>query len=355
MDNCLNIKMISMEDIALSGCCDILQVIRVIEKLLIDYKQKKILLPEKISQIFNEKTQNRINCMPSTLLKEKICGVKWVSVFPENPKKYASQNVSGIIVLSEIKRGFPIAVMDGTLITALRTACMGAIGAKYLARKNSRVYGTIGTGEQAKAHFAAIKQVLPNIDTCYVASRSEKSEKRFIDFMKNIYSDVEFIECKSDYRMVARNADVIVTAVSCQSPLLQADTIKEGAFYCHVGGWEDEYSVPLKANKIVCDDWEALKHRGSPTIARMYKEGLLKDDDIYANIADIIDGTKYGREDDREFIYFNSIGLSFVDVGVAYEFYKKIEEENNVANEWKIQKTDPIDVIVGNCKFYNER
>lgn len=184
LKNDLNIKLISMEDIMAAGCCDIQEVIRVIEEVLVDYKNGGVMLPDKISQIFNSETQDRINCMPSTLMKDGVCGVKWVSVFPENPHKFSSQNVSGVIILSELEQGFPFAVMDGTLITALRTACMGAIGAKYLARKDSHTYGTIGSGEQAKAHFIAIKRMFPQIDTCYVASRSEHGENQFIDTMK---------------------------------------------------------------------------------------------------------------------------------------------------------------------------
>ena len=192
MKNDLNVKLISMEDIMETKCCDIQEVIRVIEEVLVDYKNGGVMLPDKISQIFNLETQDRINCMPSTLMKDGVCGIKWVSVFPENPHKFSSQNVSGVIILSELEQGFPIAVMDGTLITALRTACMGAIGAKYLARKDSHIYGTIGSGEQAKAHFVAIKQMFPQIDTCYVASRSGKGENQFIDIMKKKYPDVDF-------------------------------------------------------------------------------------------------------------------------------------------------------------------
>lgn len=345
LKNDLNVKLISMEDIMAAECCDIQKVIRVIEEVLVDYKNGGVMLPDKISQIFNLKTQDRINCMPSTLMKDSVCGVKWVSVFPENPHKFSSQNVSGVIILSELEQGFPIAVMDGTLITALRTACMGAIGAKYLARKDSHIYGTIGSGEQAKAHFVAIKQMFPQIDTCYVASRSGKGENQFIDIMKKKYPDVDFIPCNSDYGKAAQNADIIVTAVSCQEPLLKADAVKNGTYYCHVGGWEDEYAVPQKATKIVCDDWHSLKHRGSPTIARMYKDGLLKDSDIYANIADIIDGTKPGRGNDDEICYFNSIGLSFVDVSVAYSFYKKVLN-SNLGKDWKIQETDVTDALL---------
>ena len=282
--------------------------------------------------------------MPSTLLKEGVCGVKWVSVFPNNPKLYNKQNVSGVILLSEIKTGFPFAIVDGTLITALRTACLGAIGAKYLARKDSSVYGTIGTGEQAKTHFLVMKTLFPNIKTCYVSSRSNESELRFIETMKTKFDDVEFITCNGDYDLAARNADIIVTAVSCQAPLLKADSIKPGAFYCHVGGWEDEYGVALKADKIVCDDWSSLKHRGSPTIARMYEKGLLKDSDIYANLSDIISGKKVGRETESEFNYFNSIGLSFVDVAVANYFYKEVTSKG-LGTDWSLQELDAFDVL----------
>ena len=344
MDNHIHVKLISLEDIYKTKCFDLKQIIQIIEDALLAYSNNEILLPDKISQIFNEGLQTRINCMPSTLLKEGVCGVKWVSVFPNNPKLYNKQNVSGVILLSEIKTGFPFAIVDGTLITALRTACLGAIGAKYLARKDSSVYGTIGAGEQAKTHFLVMKTLFPNIKTCYVSSRSNESELRFVDAMKVKFDDIEFITCKGDYDLAARNADIIVTAVSCQAPLLKADSIKPGAFYCHVGGWEDEYDVALKADKIVCDDWSSLKHRGSPTIARMYEKGLLKDKDIYANLSDIISGKKVGRETESEFNYFNSIGLSFVDVAVANYFYKAVTSKG-LGTDWSLLESDAFDVL----------
>lgn len=81
MKNDLNVKLISMEDIMEAKCCDIQEVIRVIEEVLVDYKNGGVMLPDKISQIFNLETQDRINCMPSTLMKDGVCGIKWVSVF----------------------------------------------------------------------------------------------------------------------------------------------------------------------------------------------------------------------------------------------------------------------------------
>lgn len=324
----ISIKLISKSNLQEAGCINYEEIIDTISNAFKDYQNGFIMLPDKISQVFNAEVQNRINCMPATLMKEGICGVKWVSVFPENPCKLGIPNVSGMIVLSELETGYPIAVMDGTIITSIRTACVGAIGAKYLAKKNSTIYGTIGTGEEAKMHFRLLKYVLPTIKTCYVSSKTGKSEQSFVDILKHEYPDVKFIKCHGNNRMASFDADVIVTAVSCQNPLLKADSIKDGAFYCHVGGWEDEFEVALKANKIVCDNWEALKHRGSPTLAKLFEQGLLTDEAIYANLGELICDMKPGRESDKEFIYFNSIGLGFVDVAVAYSFYKKAIRSN---------------------------
>ncbi len=335
MEKDIHVRMISRHDILEAGCFDISSTMAVMEKTLVDYKNKKVIMPEKISQIFDEKSQNRINCMPATLLEEKVCGMKWVSVFPGNPVLHDCPNVSGVIVLSELTCGYPFAIMDGTFLTALRTACMGAIAAKHLARMDSKVFGSLGSGEQARMHFMTMKHVIPSITRCKVASKTAEEEEAYISQLASKYTDVVFERCNTDFEKASDGADIIVTAVSCQKPLLKAHTIKPGAFYCHVGGWEDEYEVALKANKIVCDCWEAVKHR-TQTISRMYQNGMLKDDDIYADIVDIVDGTKRGRQSSMEFNYFNSVGLGFIDVAVAYFFYQKVKTEG-LGTIWQLQ------------------
>lgn len=338
MDNRISVKMVSMEDVLNAGCFDVGATIEVMERVLVSEKRGQVLLPDKISQIFDQTSQNRINCMPATLCDEKVCGVKWVSVFPGNPHNFNVPNVSGIIILSELEKGFPFAVIDGTFVTALRTACMGAIGSKYLARKDSKVIGIIGSGEQAKMHLICIQHVHPEIEVCRVASRNSESEKSFVEEMHARFPNIRFETCDSDYEKASTGADIIVTAVSCQAPLLKARTIKKGAFYCHVAGWEDEFEVPLMADKIVCDKWDCVKHR-TQTISQLYKQGRLKDSDIYADIADLIDGSLPGRETDDEFNYFNSVGLAFVDVAVAYSFYKKVIEKG-LGSEWRMKDSD---------------
>jgi len=349
MGNKISIKIITQQDIINAGGVDIPNAIRVAEKSMKKYYEKRIVFPDKVSVIFDEKSQSRINCLPAGVLDENVYGMKWVSVFPENPEKFGLQNLSATILLSELEHGFPIAFMEGTICSNLRTAAVGAIAAKYLAKKDSKTIGFIGSGEQAKTHFLSIMSVMPNIEKCYVSSKLASSESSFISQMSKFYPNIDFISCNSNYEMAAVKSDIIVTAISGQEPILKAKWIKKGAFYCHVGGWEDEYQVPLKADKIVCDDWNVVKHR-TQTISRMYKEGLLKDSNIYADLYEIVNKLKVGRQSDDEFIYFNAVGLSYVDIALANNIYKKVLAKN-LGKDVIMQDKNMFDIDINKFKY----
>ena len=316
---------LSQEDLIEAGAFDLVLAREALEDGLFKFQNGRILFPDKIVQIFNQETQERINCLPATLLDNKVCGVKWVSVFPPNPSRYGVQNLSAITVLSEIEKGFPICVMDGTLCSNIRVAAMGAAAARVLSRENSEVIGFIGAGEQAKMHLLGMKSVRPNLRVCKVAAKENAEEEAFIRDLSPLLPDMEFVACHTVLEDAIRDSDIIVTGTSAQAPLLKAAWIKEGAFYSHIGGWEDEYAVVEKADKIVCDDWETVKHR-TQTVSRCYKDGIIGDSDIHGNLVDVLSGKIAGRENDKEFIYFNAVGLAYVDVSIAYAMYQKAVE-----------------------------
>lgn len=325
----------SQEDLLGAGCLDIEMAIEAAESAMKSFADGDVLFPEKIVQIFNDETQERINCLPATFKPEKICGMKWVSVFPPNPQRYGIQNLSAVIILSEIEHGFPIAFMEGTLCSNIRVGTMGAVAAKYLARPDSETIGFIGAGEQAKMHLIAMKTVLPRLKECRVAAKSLEEENLFVKEMQPILPGVDIVTTGSDLEKAIEGADVIVTATSAQAPLLKAKWMKPGCFYSHVGGWEDEYEVAQGCEKIVCDDWETVKHR-TQTLSRMYKDGVLGDDSVHANLIDLVTGAKPGRENDQEKIYFNAVGLAYVDVAIAHAMYLRADEAG-MGQDLKIQ------------------
>jgi len=324
-DHAIQAHYFSQEDLLSAGCLDLAMAMDAAEEAMKLYASGDVLFPEKIVQIFNDETQERINCLPATFQAKKVCGVKWVSVFPPNPVKYGLQNLSAVIILSEIVNGFPIAFMEGTLCSNMRVGAMGGLAAKHLARQDSESIGFIGSGEQAKMHLIAMKTALPSLKECRVGAKTEEEEEQFVAEMAPIFPDMEVKGAGTSLERACDGADVIVTATSAQAPLLKAEWMKPGSFYSHVGGWEDEYAVATQCDKIVCDDWETVKHR-TQTLSRMYKDGKLTDDNIHGNLIDILNGEKPGRESDEERTYFNAVGLAFTDVGIAHAMYERAVE-----------------------------
>lgn len=325
----------SQEDLLGGGCLDLRLAMDAAERSIRLHEEGDVIFPEKIVQIFNDSTQERINCLPATFRSDRVCGVKWVSVFPPNPSKYGIQNLSAVIILSEIDHGLPIAIMEGTLCSNMRVGAMGGLAAKFLARQDSERIGFIGAGEQAKMHLIAMKTAFPNLKQCCVASKTEAEEREFMAQMQPIIPEMEFTSAGTRLETAARDSDIIVTATSAQAPLLKAAWVKPGAFYSHVGGWEDEYAVAKQSDKIVCDDWATVKHR-TQTLSRMFQDGELTDSDIYCNLSDLITGKKPGRESDTERTYFNAVGLAFTDVAIAYAMYQRALEAGT-GQDLKIQ------------------
>ena len=316
---------LSQEDLLKSGCLDINLAMDAAERGMLSFATGDILFPEKIVQIFNDETQERINCLPSTLLQERICGTKWVSVFPLNPTMHGKQNLSAVLILSEIETGFPIAFMEGTLASNIRVGAMGGLAARYLSREDSRIIGFIGAGEQAKMHLVAMKTVRPGLEICRVSGKTSEEEDAFIAEMSALFPDLDFDGTRSNGERAMGEADILVTATSVQAPLLKAAWMKPGAFYSHVGGWEDEYAVAKQCDKIVCDDWETVKHR-TQTLSRMYKDGEMADADLHADLPELVNGSKPGRESAEERCYFNAVGLAYTDISIAYAMYERARD-----------------------------
>ena len=336
-DHAIRFTYLSQEDLLESGCLDFRLAIEAAESALLAHRNGDVMFPEKIVQIFNQETQERINCLPATLLQEKVCGMKWVSVFPPNVPRFGLQNLTGLFILSEIEKGFPIAVLEGTLASNIRVGAMGALAAKHFAPRDARVIGFIGSGEQAKMHLLAMKTVCPTLTEGRVSAKTAEEEQQFVRELAPLVPDMELVAAGTDGARAMEGADILVTATSAQAPLLKAAWMKPGSFYSHVGGWEDEYAVAKQCQKIVCDDWETVKHR-TQTLSRMYKDGELADSDVHGNLDEVVAGEKPGRETDEERVYFNAVGLAFVDVAIALAMYRRATDAGK-GRELTMQET----------------
>ncbi len=296
------------------------ELLSVVESAFRDWHAGRVVSPQKTSLIFDDVTQSRINCMPSGLPAQQVAGVKWVSVFPENPKM-GIPNVGGLLILSNLQDGRAICVMDASSLTELRTAIVDALAASYLKPNDTRVMAVLGTGRQARSHAIIFNALFEEIGEVRIAGRNPAHVRALASDL--VRQGVPAASYDGDYAAAVGGADIVVTAISGQEALLKRRWLGERVLYCHVGGLEDEDAVAQSASKIICDDWNSLKHRGSPTIARMYERGLLADDDISGNLGDLVSGVISPREPSDGLIYFNAIGMSIIDVAVANWIYQE--------------------------------
>jgi len=208
----------------------------------------------------------------------------------------------------------------------MRTGAVTGVGAKYLARPDSEVVAMIGAGVQARTQLLALLEVLKNLKEVRVYDiRKEASIKYSEEMSEKTGLRIVPVDTPKD---AVVGADIIITVTVADEPIVKDKWVKEGSFFSHVGSYqEEEYEVVLHSDKIVVDEWEHVLHRGTPILAKMYKEGVIKDEDIYANLGDIVIGRKPGRENPKERIFFAPIGMGSEDVAVGYIIYKNAKEK----------------------------
>jgi ornithine cyclodeaminase/alanine dehydrogenase-like protein (mu-crystallin family) len=276
---------------------------------------------KKASATFDEVKKWKMNSLISA--NDEFCCNKWLVANTENRKLGLPRSTS-LIILNQKTTGLPLSLMDGTLISAVRTGACSAVAAKYLAKKNCRKIAVIGCGVISKNCMQALNEVIKNSSVmCYDVF--EDYAKSFAEEMKR---KTKFsITVAKTAEEASRDAEIVLTATTSVEPILKWKWLSKGSLYIHLGGIEDEAECALNSDKIVCDDWESIKHRNSQTIARLWHEGRLKDGRIHAEIGDVIMGKKQGRTSEDEIIYFNAVGLGELDQIIAQRVYRNAKRE----------------------------
>lgn len=321
---------LSQEDVVKAGGLDMEMIIDGIERAFKLYNEGKVVIPSKIVMVLppSERDRGRINGLAAYIGGDwEAAGLKWIPGFPNNPARFNLPRANAFMILNDTQTGMPQAIMDGTILSAMRTGAVGGgMGGRYLARRDSEVVSIIGMGVQARTQAMALKATLPNL-----------KEIRGYDVLKDratiVAKDIEKLtgiktRTVDNPREAVEGADVIDTVTVANEPIVKDSWVKEASTFIHMGSYvEEEYEVVSHSDKIIADDWETVKHRGTPVLARMYDEGRIKDSDIYANLDEIVAGKKKGRETDRERIFFAPIGMAHEDVAVASMIYQRAKRD----------------------------
>ncbi|MDI3486153.1 MAG: alanine dehydrogenase [Methanolobus sp.] len=283
---------------------------------------KKVQMPPK-SYLYFENHNGDLRTMPSFMEEKDIAGVKIVNVHPDNREK-GLPTVMAVIVLNSTETGAPLAIMDGTHVTDMRTGAAGGVAAKYLARKDSHVVGMVGTGGQARTQLLALSEVMDIEEvkiTCRNTGHCDSFEK---DMKKVVRCDFKRKQSIKD----VCDCDVLVTTTPVREPVVKAEWIHEGTHINAIGadavGKQELESSIMKKARIIVDDIVQASHSGEVNVP--LSQGVISESDIHAELGEIVAGVKKGRLSDDDITIFDSTGLAVQDLVTANMVYTKALE-----------------------------
>ncbi len=291
------------------------ETVEAVEKAFKDLAEGRANMPAKIYLILDK---GDFRAMPASL--PGAAGLKWVTVYPGNPPR-GLPTVMGTIIYNDPETGYPLALMDGTDITAYRTGAAAAVAAKYLAKKNSQTLGLIGAGRQAQTQLLAHLAVF-DIKLIKVYDQFPEATSRFLKIFSGYPVEARSIEDTAD-------ADILCTVTPARGPVVKKEWIKPGTHIGAIGadapGKEELDPSILNMAKVVVDDMEQAVHGGEVNVP--ISQGLYNAGKIHASLADIVSGRKPGRTSEREITVFDSTGLAIEDIAVARILYERAKEK----------------------------
>jgi ornithine cyclodeaminase/alanine dehydrogenase len=295
------------------------EAIRIVEQAFLEKAAGRAEVPPKPG--VHPRKDAFIHAMPAYLSGMDVAGVKWVSGFPENPKR-GLPYISGLLVLNDVENGFPLCVMDCTWITAKRTGAATAVATKYLAKEDSKVLGIIGCGVQGRSNLEALAVVCKSLEEVRAYDINEK----------NLYKYVEEMTAKHELKVVpvdspkkaVEDCDIVVTSgpiLKHPKPVIEASWFKEGGFACPLdfdSYWKPEAMHSM--DKFCTDDVEQLEYYKK----QGYFAGIPS---VYAELDEIVSGKKRGRQTGKERIMSMHLGLAIEDMATAKLIYDEASKK----------------------------
>jgi alanine dehydrogenase len=285
---------------------DIREVNRAVEAAFADHGMGLVQMPPKV---YVTLPGGDFRTMPAYLPSLKIAGVKIVNVHPENPKQ-GLPTVMALTVILDISTGKPVAVLNATHLTDMRTGAAGAVAAKYLAPKKTVTLGVAGTGRQAEAQVLATAEEL-EIGRVLVWSRNPRHAEDFARRMGRF-------DCASVSLEKACDADVIVTTTPSRTPIIRSEWVHEGTHINAIGadapGKEELDPALLARSQVFVDDMAQATHSGEVNVP--ITQGIYRAEDIDGTLGEVVIGKKKRENPDRITI-FDSTGLAIQDLAIA--------------------------------------
>ncbi|QVQ28889.1 ornithine cyclodeaminase family protein [Achromobacter deleyi] len=299
------------------------EILAAVESALDAQGRGKTVIEPRMHLVPESSDKGHFNVLRGYIEPLGIAGVKVVSDFVDN-YKFDLPSEMALLNLFDPFNGKPIAVIDATAITDMRTGAVTALGAKHLARKNSKVLGHIGARGTSYWNVRLLDS-LYDFDEIRVHSRRPESQQAFAARLsEDLGKPVKVV---NDWESCVRDADIVVEAsrLPAPTPLLKTEWIKPGALVMPYGTMSAvELSLTDIMSKVVVDDWGQCR-KGLPygALRAHVDSDRVTEENLHAELGQIVAGLKPGREREDETILFWHRGLSTTDIALGHAMLEK--------------------------------
>lgn len=307
-----------LDSATVSDLAPIDKIVEAVEDAFVAYQRGSVQMPPK-SYIDIDAYNGDFRSMPAYIATDQwdAAGIKWVNVHPDNPEQHDLPTVMATIIYSDPETGFPLAIMDGTTVTRLRTGAAAAVATDHLAVDDAKSLGLIGAGDQAKSQLRAIAQIR-DIETIIVHDKRESAINDFIEEFQSSFS------ISPGTISEAARCDILSTITPVTSPIVTRESVGDHTHINAIGadaaGKNELDPKLLKEGTVVIDDFEQCVHSGEINVP--WAAGIIDDSDIAAELGEVVTRDKPGRTSEDGITIFDSTGLAIQDVAAAHVIYQ---------------------------------
>ena len=253
-----------------------------------------------------------------------MAGFKWAAESVLNSKTPGMPMGVDLITLSDPDTVLPVAIMDGTVITAMRTSAVAGVAAKYLAHKDSKKATLIGAGVIGRTMVMAIAESVPSLEEIVLADLNFEKAKTVAAEFEGKY-DLK-VTPSGNTQEAVQDADLIVTETTARSPYLKMEWVKPDVAVIQMTSNEIEEDFFLKADKLYVDFWDQIIKDGNYMIGKLYRAGKVNPEEV-TEIAKLVNQENPGREAGDGLIVCNTKGLGALDIMLATKVYQVAKEK----------------------------
>ena len=335
---------LDQEDVLRAGGGDIETVLPVVEEVFRLKEAGEVANPMKTEIQWPDTDEpveraGRVMAMPAYVGgRFDVAGVKWIPSAPGNPERLGLPRANALILLTDRWSGLPLAVMDGTVISAMRTAAVTGLTLRHFGSDGACTGALLGAGAISRAHLSLFKTGFVPIDELRVYDAMVGKATDLAADARTAGLPAEAVRTSST---ALAGADFVVAATTASEPFIDPAEIGSGTTVCLLSRLDAPVSLHALTDRVVVDDWSTESGHHGRYVNRLIEAGALRTRSDVTELGAVISGRSPGRTSVEEVVVASTVGLAIEDIAVAKEIFDRACR-SGAGQELELREGDPV-------------